>query len=146
MNKALACDYESDTLIWLETQIELLRTRRFDLLDLDNLIDELDSMAKHDRRSVAHRMENVIMHLLKCQAQPDHITGSWLGTIREQRYQLGRKLADMPSLRNALDGYIHDNYPHAVARAADETGLPRSAFPADCPYTANQLLDTEFLP
>jgi hypothetical protein len=52
----------------------------------------------------------------------------------------------MPSLRNALDGYIHDNYPHAVARAADETGLPRSAFPADCPYTANQLLDSEFLP
>jgi len=89
MNKPFACDYESDTLIWLETQIELLRTRRFDLLDLDNLIDELDSMAKHDRRSVAHRLENVIMHLLKCQVQPDHITGSWLGTIREQRYQLG---------------------------------------------------------
>lgn len=146
MNKPLACDYDTDTLVWLDTQIALLRARKFDLLDLDNLIDELDSMAKHDRRSVAHRLETLIMHLLKCQVQPDHITGSWLGTIREQRYQLARKFADMPSLKASIDATVNECYPHARARAADETGLPRAAFPPSNPYTVEQLLDTEFLP
>lgn len=146
MNKPLTCDYETDTLIWLDTQVELLRARQFDLLDLDNLIDELDSMAKRDRHKVAHRLEKLMMHLLKCQMQPDHISGSWRGTIHEQRRQIIRKLADMPSLKNSLKAFIQDSYPHAVARAAEETGLPRSAFPATDPYTVEQLLDTEFLP
>lgn len=146
MNKPFACDYETDTLIWLDTQVELLRARRFDLLDLDNLIDELDSMAKRDRHKVAHRLEKLIMHLLTYQVQRDHITNSWRSTIREQRRQLVRKLADMPSLKSSLDQTIRDSYRHAVAAAADETGLPRSAFPASNPYTVEQLLDTEFLP
>ena len=146
MNKPIACDYETDTLIWLDTQIELLRARKFDLLDLDNLIDELDSMAKRDRHKVAHRLEILIMHLLKYQMPPDHISNSWRGTIYEQRRRLARKLADMPSLKNSLGAYILDCYPHAVARAAYETGLPRSAFPKSNPYSVEQLLDTEFLP
>ncbi len=146
MNKPYACDYETDTLIWLDTQIELLRARKFELLDLDNLIDELDSMAKHDRRAVAHRLEKLLMHLLKYQIQRDHITNSWRSTIHDQRRQLARKLADMPSLKSSLDDTIRNSYPHAVARAAAETGLPRSAFPASNPYTVDQLLDTEFLP
>ncbi len=52
----------------------------------------------------------------------------------------------MPSLKNSLGHYIRGGYPHAVARAAAESGLCRCAFLAAYPYSVEQLLDTEFLP
>ena len=42
--------------------------------------------------------------------------------------------------------YIEQGYPHSLAAAAEETGLPRTAFPVYYPYTVEQLPDTEFLP
>jgi hypothetical protein len=30
--------------------------------------------------------------------------------------------------------------------ASGETGLPESAFPPECPYTVEQMLDQDFLP
>jgi hypothetical protein len=37
--------YEEDFIPWVETQAALLRDRKFDLLDIPNLYDELTSMA-----------------------------------------------------------------------------------------------------
>ena len=41
---------------------------------------------------------------------------------------------------------LAEEYSAAVAGALDETGLPDSAFPASCPYSAEQLQDDGFLP
>ncbi len=36
--------YEIDDSLWLEATIELLKSKRFDALDLDNLIEELEDL------------------------------------------------------------------------------------------------------
>jgi hypothetical protein len=38
--------YETDALIWTETQVALLRARKFDQLDLENIIAELEYRCK----------------------------------------------------------------------------------------------------
>src|SRR6266705_2816598 len=38
--------YHQDFALWLECQATLLRARRFDLLDLDNLAEEIDAVAQ----------------------------------------------------------------------------------------------------
>ena len=120
--------------------------RGISLLDLENIIEELESMARAERREFKHRIEQLIMHQLKCKLQPDHISGSWLSTITEQRHSITDLMEEMPSLKPQLDAYITRSYAHAVARAADETHLPKSAFPATMPFTKDQLLDPDYLP
>lgn len=138
--------YENDFVIWLEAQAEFLRTGRLDLLDRENLIDELTSMANRDRRELKSRLKVLIAHLLKCQFQADHKTHSWEHTVDEQRAQVKLIIEDSPSLHSAVRGNLETCYQHAVRQAARETGLPASAFPAHSPYSVEQLLDDDFLP
>lgn len=146
MDDHINTDHEADFLLWTGAQIELLRSKQFDRLDLENIIEELESMASAERREFKHRIEQLTMHLLKRKLQPDHISGSWLGTINEQRHCIADLLEEMPSLKPQLDSYIARTYAGAVDRAARETHLPKSVFPATMPFTKEQLLDPDYLP
>jgi hypothetical protein len=44
-------EYEEDAVAWLENQIGLLRARKFDQLDIGNLLEELESIVRHDAAS-----------------------------------------------------------------------------------------------
>jgi hypothetical protein len=54
-DKPACADYEQDLMLWYERQVELLRERRFDQLDLANLIEELEGTVKSHRRELASR-------------------------------------------------------------------------------------------
>ncbi len=146
MNEAIACDHETDFAIWIDAQIALLREKKFEQLDLDNLIDELDSMGISQKRELLHRLETLIMHLLKCQYQSKRISNNWLGTVYEQRRRIDSLLDVSPSLARLLSDDIAKAYPHAVSRAATEARLSHSAFPVSCPYSVEQLLDMDYFP
>lgn len=138
--------YEDDFILWLESQAAFLRTGRLELLDRENLIDELLSMANRDRRELNRRLEVLIAHLLKCQFQPDHKTYSWENTVDEQRRQIKLIIEDSPSLRSAVQRNLAGCYQHALRQAIRQTGLPASAFPQQPPFSVEQLLDDDFLP
>ena len=78
-------DHDEDFVGWLDAQAAVLRTGRLALLDRENLIDELTSMANRHRHKAQSRLEVVLTHLLKYQFQPDHRTRSWQATLLEQR-------------------------------------------------------------
>ena len=139
-------DYENDFLLWIEKQAALLRAEKFGELDLENLIEEIDSMGRSLRRELHSRLTVLLMHLLKCQFQPEKKSSSWQGSIMEQRSDIELLLIDNPSLRREVEKSATTRYPNAVKRAVIETGLPRSTFPALMPYSAEQLLDEEFTP
>ena len=138
--------YEEDLVVWMERQIELLRMRKFEQLDLENLLEELEGMVRSERRGLRSRLEVVMLHLLKYQFQPARRTRSWLATLGEQRRKIALMLEDSPSLRGTLCDYMDAGYPSVVKRAASQTGLRPAVFPASCPYTVEQLLDEDFLP
>lgn len=56
--------YEVDDSLWLEETIKLLKNKKFQELDLDNLIEELESLAKRDKLAMASLLEQIIRHLL----------------------------------------------------------------------------------
>lgn len=145
-DKAVSGEYEQDLALWYARQAELLRERRFDELDLENLIEELEVAGKNLKRELHSRLRVLLMHLLKCQFQHDHISGSWRGTLHEQREELRDLLKDSPSLSPSVMQVAAKVYRAAVERAASETGLPETTFPASNPYTRDQLLDPHFIP
>src|SRR5438552_2938743 len=85
--------YEQDETAWLEAMSNLAAEGRHAEIDYHNLSEYLADMAKRDRREVASRLVVLLTHLLKWEYQPDHRSGSWHGTILEQRREL-RKLLD----------------------------------------------------
>jgi len=59
--------YEKDDHLWLEKTIELLKQKRFNDLDLDNLIYELESLGRRDKSAVKSLVEQIMRHLLLLQ-------------------------------------------------------------------------------
>ncbi len=146
LTKIDAASYEKDFVLWIEHQLALLKAKKFDSVDFENVIEEFDSMSRRERHELASRIENVLLHLLKCQFQPEYRSGSWLATLREQRSQIIRQIKSSPSLNNLVATYADNAYAAAVDRAVAETGLPISHFPAVNPYASDALLDPAFVP
>lgn len=146
MDDHIKSDYDTDFLVWLVAQAELLRAKEFDRLDLEHLIEEIEAMAGQLKRELAHRLEILLIHLLKLKYQPARASNGWRGTVSEQRRRIKRLLKDMPSLANLIDAYLLDAYPDAVEGAAAETGLPKVAFPTTNPFTRQQVFDPDYLP
>jgi len=146
--------YEHDFYAWIQHHIELLKQGRLAEIDRDILIDELDSMAKRDKRELISHLIILLAHLLKWSFQLKQLSdiyknfqgNSWKATIIEQRMQIAEQLEMSPSLKPYLSEAWQKAYPKAVDLVHKETGLPQSAFPEICPYTLEQLLDDNFYP
>jgi Domain of unknown function DUF29 len=136
--------YDEDFFLWSQEQAALLRDKKFTDLDLDNLAEEIESLGKRDRRELESRLRVLMTHLLKWRYQSAERSGSWRGTITEQRLRIQRLLRDSPSLLAQVQACAHSEYPDARTKALDETGL--LTLPETCPFTAAQILDTAFWP
>ena len=138
--------YDRDFFEWTRSNAALLRARRFDQVDVEHLAEEIEDMGKSERRELFSRLRVLLLHLLKWQVQPERRGPSWKGTIRAQRVEIRSLLRDAPSLRRSLAESLPELYGDAASGAADETDLPRSSFPVNCPFRLDQILDEEFFP
>jgi hypothetical protein len=132
----------ADETAWLERTAELIQAHRYDELDYQNLAEYLGDMARRDRREVVSRLRTLLAHRLKWDHQPDMRTSSWATTIRVQLHEL-QDIFESQTLRNYADEIVAKAYTRARKEAADETALPESRFPAECPYTIDELLTEE---
>lgn len=134
--------FERDETAWLEIMSALVAEGRYSEIDQANLSEYLSDMAKRDRREVFSRLVTLLVHLLKWEFQPGHRSGSWRGTILEQRSEL-RKLLESGTLHNHALAVLAEAYVEARKRAAAETELPRSIFPVECRWDLEALLADE---
>jgi hypothetical protein len=130
--------YQADETAWLDAMAELIEQDRLPDLDYGHLREYLTDMAGRDRREVESRLAVLLTHLLKWTHQPDRRSRSWRASIIEQRHELARH-ASRGVLRNHAEAVLPDVYREAIERAAAETGLASDEFPAQCPYTLEQL-------
>lgn len=140
--------YERDFAAWLEQQSQLLRERRFAELDLDNLIEEVESIRRAEVRSVEHHARIVIAHLLllahSTLADP---RPSWRMTADSHRHQLDMCLS--PSLRAELEARLDKVYARGrkLATTVLETeGTDRAWVPEACPWPLEEILKEDWYP
>ena len=141
-----AAAYDEDFFAWTEEQARLLRAGEFSQLDTANIAEEIDDMGRSIRRELRSRLSVLTMHLLKWRYQPGYRSPSWSGTISEQREQIADLTEESPSLKPVLAREMTKIYRLAVSKAMSDTGLPEATFPADCPFTPEQILAPDFLP
>jgi Domain of unknown function DUF29 len=140
--------YEEDFPLWAERQAALLRAGRFEALDLENLIEEVEDLSRRERKSVESYVETIVEHFLKLALSPSHRPRrGWLVTVDKQRLKLARELTT--TLRNHLQvelPSLYDGLRRPVARQLEREGVRPDALPGVCPYTLEQVLDPDWSP
>jgi hypothetical protein len=135
--------YDHDFYVWTEAQAALLRERRFEALDLANLIEEVEALGRAERSKVLNNASVVIEHLLKLQHSPAKDPGEgWIDSVAQHRRRLEFDVT--PRLAQILQDELPRVY--RVARRDALRALRRhgadaaaDALPEDCPYTVEQI-------
>jgi hypothetical protein len=138
--------YEHDIHAWTQQTAELLRQRRFQELDIEHLVEELETMGRRDRQELVSRLKILLAHLLKWQHQLAYRSSSWRGSILEQRLRIRDLLQDAPSLKPLLAEAAATAYGDGAKLASKETGLSLVHFPETLPYALDRLLEDDWLP
>lgn len=139
-------NHEKDVYGWAVHTAQLLKDKKMSEIDFDHIVEELEEMVSSNETQMINRLTLVLTHLLKWQFQPNMRGHSWVYTIREQRKRTKIHLRKNPSLKNKLDEILVDAYDIAISEAAKEAGLDEKAFPTECPYTFDQIMNDEFYP
>jgi hypothetical protein len=135
--------YDEDFYVWTQRQAELLRAHRYDELDLEHLIEEVEELGGAAKKSVRSRTRTIIEHLLKLQhSLAVGPRPGWRDTVRTQRNDLLDDLT--PTLRRELEEELEDLYDRA--RQQTEGSLrdhgehaAADSLPQSCPYNAEQI-------
>jgi len=138
--------YERDFVAWAETQTRLLRAGRLAEVDLANVVEEIESLGRSDRRAPRSEGGRLPTHLLKWVHQPEKRTRTWEDAIADARRKAGMLIEDSPSLR----GELHENFatenPRARRDAGRQTRLGIDHFPDHLEISVDEALDPDLWP
>lgn len=138
--------YTTDFSLWAQQTAKLLREQRWQEIDLEHLIEEIEDLGKSERRGVASQLTRLLLHLLKWQYQSQRRSDSWLDSITDARTQIELAINDSPGLQSYPAEQLQSCYQRARLRAAKQTGMSLAAFPDVCPYAVALVLDEDWLP
>jgi len=126
--------YEQDILLWVEDTVAKLKARDFDNLDLENLIEEVESLGISQRKELTSRLMVILEHLLKrLYVNSPYDFNGWERTIRTQRNDLELLLEAAPSLKTLWDESFDKAWKFALRTVREE--YPQVNFPTQWPYS-----------
>ena len=141
--------YDTDYNLWVLETVRKLENREFNLLDLENLIEEVLDLSKRTKRKLQSLLIKLIEHLLKFtywELERENNRGHWLAEIRSFRQQINLELEDSPSLKPYLLEIFEDCYQKGRTLAVDRSQLPPDTFPKEPIANLEQILDENWLP
>jgi hypothetical protein len=125
--------YDEDVCAWAFEQARFLRERRFDLLDIEHLADEIEDIAKAELVELARQMSVLLALLLKWNHLPAERTDSRSAMIEASlRARIGE-----PRTFQLI-------WSDALAQATTENG--HDSFPSECPWAIHDVLSEGWLP
>lgn len=122
--------YDRDFYQWVQETTEKLKMKDFDHVDLENLIEEIESLGTSERSEIYNRLATLLEHLLKRMFvdMPQEFNG-WENTIREQRKRLKRALKFSPSLKNYFTEVFDEAFDDALEEIRKEKRYKLAKFP-----------------
>jgi hypothetical protein len=141
--------YDQDFYLWLTTTANLLETNKLAELDIKNLIEEIHSMGRREKKELKNRLIILIEHLLKLQhwqIEKENNARGWRNTVIEERLQIELTLEDSPSLKNMLDEIFDDCYQKARQYIFKKYQLSPNFFPKSPDFSVIDALNPDYLP
>jgi hypothetical protein len=158
--KSLKELYEKDFYLWVLENLKLLKNKEFEFVDWENLLEEIEDMAKRHFESVISYMAVIMERLYKWEKfrENEYMGSHWKKSINTARMQIADLFDDNPSLRRVAQEKesLNKAWKRAVRRLVlwfDEDENKNLAkkyfgrfpteedFPKDCPYTFEQVME-----
>jgi hypothetical protein len=126
---------QTDYIAWLDETITFLKQKKFDKVDWENLIEEIESLGRSQKRELRNRLITMLEHCLKlCYSDYVQDYRGWQETIRRSQRELQGLLTDSPSLKQYWDQVFLDSYAAALETLQDNPDYQSFDFPDDCPF------------
>ncbi|NJO41590.1 MAG: DUF29 domain-containing protein [Cyanobacteria bacterium CRU_2_1] len=120
--------YDQDFALWVEAIAAHLKARDTTHLDWDNLIEEVESLGKSQKKELKSRLGVLLIHILKrCYLPMPECYRGWVSTIDEQRRELQLLLEQSPSLRRYFVNEFDDVWVYALRQIRKD--YPGANFP-----------------
>ncbi|BCU13042.1 DUF29 domain-containing protein [Microcystis aeruginosa] len=125
--------YDQDFALWIEATVKQLKSGDLSQVDLENLIEEVESLGKSQPKAVDNFLTRLLEHLLKrCYVVlPDCYRG-WEIEIRNFRKELKKEFKYSPSLKRFMIEILEECYREALEAVKED--YPDSNFPDVCPF------------
>jgi hypothetical protein len=139
-------DYNTDFVLWARDQAALLRAGRFDELDVENLAEEVDSIAHDEVSELVSRLAHLMQHLFQWEHWPDARVPVWYVVIVGERNMIPPSFEDSPSLVGGWSRIYARAWGRARLRVSSTMDISISLVPEECPYGKDELLSLTFWP
>jgi Domain of unknown function DUF29 len=139
--------YNTDYAVWLEQNITLLKQGEYQQIDWQNLIEELESLGKSQKRELKSRLSTLLEHCLKLlYTNYSQDFRGWRITIKRTQQELLDLLAESPSLNNIWTEILHLAYTDALKILTQSVDYQTFNFPQIYPFPLEIeiLLQTDF--
>ncbi|MBD2233876.1 DUF29 domain-containing protein [Phormidium tenue] len=141
--------YDIDYQLWLDETVAQLQSQNFSALDLENLIEEIESLGRSDQRSLKSYLRQLCEHFLKLrywEADRERCFRGWNLEIANLRLEIQSILEDSPSLRNVLKERFGLEHGKARKTFLKASSLKPDLIPEEPDFTLEQVLDEDWLP
>ena len=141
--------YDTDYNLWLEETVKQLQAQDFDAIDWENLIEEIASLGRSEKRRIESLLTRLFEHLLKLaywESEKEYSKGHWEAEIFNFRKQINKELKASPSLKRYLTTVFDECYLDGRDIASKRSQLPLDTFPTSPIGNVEQILDEHWLP
>jgi hypothetical protein len=152
--------YEKDFYLWVQENLRLLKNKEYDLVDWENLLEEIEDMARRELRSLISLMAVIMEHLYKWEnyRKSAYMGSRWKKSIINARTKMLKLFKYAPSLRakaqekEILQRAWEDAVLDLIAwfKMNEQLALrhfgrlpTEEDFPKECPYTFQQIMEYE---
>ena len=110
-----------DILLCVEETVAKLKAKYFESLDLENLIEEVESLGISQKKELINRLIVLLEHLLKrLYVDLPYDYNGWERTIRTQRNNLQVLIKQVPSLKSRWESSFIDAWEIALKTVREE--------------------------
>lgn len=141
--------YDTDYQLWVKHTVEQLRSRNFNNLDLENLIEEVESLGRSDKHAISSYLMRLCEHLLKLkywESERELCFRGWNLEITNFRIQIQAQLETSPSLKIFLQNNFSKQYRNGRKLFLTVSGLDAEVVSEQPCFTLEQALDETWLP
>ncbi len=141
--------YDIDFQRWLEQTAAQLRAQDFHNLDLENLIEEIESLGRSDKRAISSYLLRLCEHLLKLkywESEREICFRGWVLEINNFRSEIELILQDSPSLKSFLSETFLLSYQKARKNMLKVIELSSDSIAKEPDFTLEQALDEDWFP
>jgi hypothetical protein len=141
--------YDTDYQLWLDHTVSQLKAQDFSQIDLENLIEEIESLGRSEKHAISSYLMRLCEHLLKikyCESEREMCLRGWKHEVLNFRVQLQEALEASPSLKTFLQDVFVKQYKNGRKLFLNASELDTSLIPQEPDFTLEQALDEDWLP